>query len=129
MSLLKKKSSMSFKELSEEELESVLSSMKESAYLNFKVDLEKVSSKNAGYNNLSLKEKKEVLIQTLDMNQLYLSYSEMEDEQYDIPEDVKAFNHSFYDKEGVKDDLQLLLNKKYEELETLEREESENNEN
>lgn len=89
---------------SEEELESVLSSMKESAYLNFKVDLEKVSSKNAGYNNLSLEEKKEVLIQTLDMNQLYLSYSEMEDDQYDIPEDVKAFNHSFYDKEGVKDE-------------------------
>ena len=89
---------------SEEELESVLSSMKESAYLNFKVDLEKVSSKNAGYNNLSLEEKKEVLIQTLDMNQLYLSYSEMEDEQYNIPEDVKVFNHSFYQKEGVKDE-------------------------
>lgn len=88
----------------EEELESVLSSMKESAYLNFKVDLEKVSSKDESYNNLSFEEKKEVLIQVLDMNQLYLSYSEMEDEQYDIPEDVKAFNHSFYDKEGVKDE-------------------------
>ncbi len=89
---------------SEEELDSVLSSMKESAYLNFKVDLEKVSSKNEGYNNLSLEEKKEVLIQVLDMNQLYLSYSEMEDEQYNIPKDVKAFNHSFYQKEGVKDE-------------------------
>ena len=89
---------------SEEELEKVLFTMKESAYLNFKVDLEKVSSKNEEYNNLSLEEKKEVLIQTLDMNQLYLSYSEMEDEQYNIPEDVKAFNHSFYDKEGVKDE-------------------------
>ena len=89
---------------SEEELESVLSSMKESAYLNFKVDLEKVSSKNAGYNNLSLEERKEVLIQVLDMNQLYLSYSEIEDEQYKIPEDIKVFNHSFYQKEGVKDE-------------------------
>lgn len=38
------------------------------------------------------------------MNQLYLSYSEIEDEQYKIPEDVKAFNHSFYQKEGVKDE-------------------------
>lgn len=89
---------------SEEDLEKVLTTMKESAYLNFKVDLEKVSSKNEGYNNLSLEEKKEVLIQVLDMNQLYLSYSEMEDEQYNIPEDVKAFNHSFYQKEGVKDE-------------------------
>ena len=88
----------------EAELEKVLSTMKESAYLNFKVDLERVSSKDEGYHALSLEEKKEVLIQVLDMNQLYLSYSEIEDEQYKIPEDVKAFNHSFYQKEGVKDE-------------------------
>lgn len=89
---------------SEVELERVLSTMKESAYLNFKVDLERVSSKDKGYNALSLEEKKEVLIQVLDMNQLYLSYSEIEDEQYKIPEDIKVFNHSFYQKEGVKDE-------------------------
>ena len=88
----------------EAELEKVLSTMKESAYLNFKVDLERVSSKDEGYHALSLEEKKKVLIQVLDMNQLYLSYSEIEDEQYKIPEDVKAFNHSFYQKEGVKDE-------------------------
>ena len=88
----------------EAELEKVLSTMKESAYLNFKVDLERVSSKDEGYHALSLEERKEVLIQVLDMNQLYLSYSEIEDEQYKIPEDVKAFNHSFYQKEGVKDE-------------------------
>lgn len=88
----------------ERELEKVLSTMKESDYLNFKVDLERVSSKDEGYHALSLEEKKKVLIQVLDMNQLYLSYSEIEDEQYKIPEDVKAFNHSFYQKEGVKDE-------------------------
>ena len=88
----------------EAELEKVLSTMKESAYLNFKVDLERVSSKDEGYHALSLEERKEVLIQVLDMNQLYLSYSEIEDEQYKIPEDVKAFNHSFYQKEGVQDE-------------------------
>ncbi|MDN6162168.1 MAG: site-specific DNA-methyltransferase, partial [Atopostipes sp.] len=85
---------------SEEELEIVLSTMKERAYLNFKVDLEKVSLEEEGYKKLTLEEKKEVLIQVLDMNQLYLSYSEMEDEQYEILEDVKAFNHSFYQKDG-----------------------------
>ncbi len=89
---------------SEVELEKVLSTMKESAYLNFKVDLERVSSKDEGYHALSLEERKEVLIQVLDMNQLYLSYSEIEDEQYKIPQDVKAFNHSFYQKEGVQDE-------------------------
>lgn len=89
---------------SEEELEKVLFTMKESAYFNFKVDLERVSSKDEGYHALSLEEKKEVLIQVLDMNQLYLSYSEIEDEQYKISEDVKSFNHSFYQKEGVQDE-------------------------
>lgn len=88
----------------EAQLEKVLSTMKENAYLNFKVDLERVSSKDEGYHALSLEEKKEVLIQVLDMNQLYLSYSEIEDEQYKIPEDVKSFNHSFYQKEGVQDE-------------------------
>ncbi|WP_268227887.1 site-specific DNA-methyltransferase [Streptococcus dysgalactiae] len=89
---------------SEVELEKVLSTMKGNAYLNFKVDLERVSSKDEGYHAFSLEERKEVLIQVLDMNQLYLSYSEIEDEQYKIPEDVKAFNHSFYQKEGVKNE-------------------------
>lgn len=36
----------------------------------------------------------------LDMNQLYLNYSEIEDSQYDISDSVKVFNHSFYQKEG-----------------------------
>ena len=30
------------------------------------------------------------------MNQMYLSYSEMDDKQYEILESVKKFNHSFY---------------------------------
>lgn len=84
----------------EEDLEKVLFTMKERAYLNFKVDIEKITSKNEGYISLSLEQKKEILIQVLDMNQLYLSYSEIEDEQYNISEDVKEFNHSFYQKEG-----------------------------
>ena len=55
---------------------------------------------NSRFNELSLKEQKDVLIQVLDMNQLYLNYSEIEDSQYDISDSVKAFNHSFYQKEG-----------------------------
>jgi len=81
-------------------LNSLLQEMKDRAYLNFKVDLEKMTSDNNGFHELSLKEQKDVLIQVLDMNQLYLNYSEIEDSQYDISDSVKAFNHSFYQKEG-----------------------------
>src|SRR5690625_1314699 len=84
----------------DESLEQVLTDMEKSAYLNFKVDLERVTSDDKGYQALSLEEKKNVLIQVLDMNQLYLNYSEIEDTQHGISEDVKDFNHSFYQEGG-----------------------------
>src|SRR5699024_7543430 len=86
------------------ELSLLLQEMKDKAYLNFKVDLEKVTSDNSGFLELSLEEQKDVLIQVLDMNQLYLNYSEIEDSQYDISDSVKAFNHAFYQKEGDTDE-------------------------
>lgn len=82
------------------ELNVAIEEMKKLAYLNFRVNLEKITTKNEDFNSLSLDEQKDVLIQVLDMNQLYLNYSEIEDSQYDISDSVKAFNHSFYQKEG-----------------------------
>lgn len=85
---------------SEEELESILKEMMSSAYLNFKVELNKVTVEDENFSTLSLDEKKKVLIDVLDMNQLYLNYSEIDDTQYDISEEVKQFNHSFYGQGG-----------------------------
>src|SRR5699024_767202 len=87
-----------------EELEQVIDKIKNSAYLNFKVDLDKVTTQNEIFKSLSLEEQKDVLIQVLDMNKLYLNYSEIEDSQYNIPDSVKAFNHSFYQKEDDRDE-------------------------
>jgi len=88
----------------DDSLNNILENIKKSSYLNFKVDLEKITSHDEGYCELSLKEKKDALIQTLDMNQLYLNYSEIEDSQYEISDSVKSFNHSFYQKEGDQDE-------------------------
>lgn len=85
-------------------LNDILENIKKNSYLNLVVALEKITLNDNEYRELSLKEKKDVLIQTLDMNQLYLNYSEIEDSQYDIPDSVKTFNHSFYQKEGDKDE-------------------------
>ena len=68
------------------ELGIVIKKMKESAYLNFKVNLEKVTVENENFQELSFKEQKDLLIQVLDINQLYLNYSEIEDSQYGISE-------------------------------------------
>ena len=83
---------------SDEDIEKIITHMKESAYLNFKVNIEKVTTQNHDFATLSLNEKKDILIQILDANQLYLSYSEIDDSQYGIPDSVKRFNHSFYKK-------------------------------
>lgn len=85
-------------------LNDILENIKKNSYLNLVVALEKITLNDNEYRELSLKEKKDVLIQTLDMNQLYLNYSEIEDSQYDISDSVKAFNHAFYQKEGDTDE-------------------------
>ncbi|MCG1010906.1 site-specific DNA-methyltransferase [Salinicoccus sp. ID82-1] len=89
---------------STEALEHVIDKMKTSAYLNFKVDLDKATTQDENFKSLSLAEQKDVLIQVLDMNRLYLNYSEIEDSQYEIPDSVKEFNHSFYQEEGDTDE-------------------------
>jgi len=83
---------------SDVEIQDIVDKIKESAFLDFKINIDKITNKNSGFASLTLEEKKSVLIQVLDANQLYLSYSEMDDEQYGIPEPVKQFNHSFYNK-------------------------------
>lgn len=83
----------------QETIEKVLEKIRKSDFLNLKVDLEKVFSENDEFFDLKLSEQKAILIQVLDNNQLYLSYSEIDDDQYAIDEDTKAFNASFYDEE------------------------------
>lgn len=81
------------------EIQEVLTSMEDSNYLNLKVNLEKLFKKQEDFFKLSLGRQKELLIQVLDNNQLYLSYSEIEDNQYKIDDQTKIFNHSFYQEE------------------------------
>lgn len=83
----------------QDSIQDVLESIQTSDFLNLKVDLDKIFNKNDEFFELSLDEQKAILIQVLDNNQLYLSYSEIDDDQYKIDEDTKAFNASFYDEE------------------------------
>ncbi|MDN6409679.1 MAG: site-specific DNA-methyltransferase, partial [Tetragenococcus halophilus] len=83
----------------QDSIQDVLESIQTSDFLNLKVDLDKIFNKNDEFFELSLDEQKAILIQALDNNQLYLSYSEIDDDQYEINENTKAFNASFYDEE------------------------------
>ncbi|MGE7365440.1 DNA methyltransferase [Desemzia incerta] len=82
------------------EIEALINIIKNSSFLNIRVDLEKLFNQKEVFFELPLEKQKELLIEILDNNQLYLSYSEIDDDQYAIDNQVKAFNHSFY-QEGV----------------------------
>lgn len=84
----------------DKELEEVIQNIKEQAFFDFKVDIERITNKDEEFQSFPLEKKKEILLDALDANQMYLSYSEIDDAQYNIPESVKAFNQSFYENSG-----------------------------
>ncbi len=78
------------------------------AYFDFRVDLDKLAKelyevdglpRKQAFQELELHDQKRLLIETLDKNQLYVNYSEMEDESYQVSEADQAFTHSFYAKD------------------------------
>jgi len=81
---------------SSEEIEGLIEEIKDAAFLDFKINIDRLTKEDSEFASLSLEDKKKLLIESLDANQMYLSYSEIDDAQYDIPESVKLFNHSFY---------------------------------
>ena len=58
-----------------------------------KQELEKVDK---DFLNLKFEEKKKVLIDLVDKNKLYINYSDIDNEEYDISKEEKQFNDSFY---------------------------------
>jgi len=81
---------------SDNEIEEIIKEIKDSAFLDYKINIERLTKEDSEFASLSLGDKKKLLIESLDANQMYLSYSEIDDTQYEILESVKQFNHSFY---------------------------------
>lgn len=90
---------------SNEELEKLFAVMKTEAHLNYQVALENVLSaeyemdgipRKVTFSELELHEQKQLLIEILDKNQLYVNASEMDDSDLNISESDKAFTRSFY---------------------------------
>ncbi|PHM51448.1 site-specific DNA-methyltransferase [Xenorhabdus hominickii] len=90
------------------ELEKLFEVMKTEAHLNYQVALENVLSaeyeidgipRKVAFSELELNEQKQLLIEILDKNQLYVNASEMDDSDLNISESDKAFTRSFYSKD------------------------------
>lgn len=89
----------------EEEVEAIrerLAAPPLNAFLNFAVDESflydpSVSAQDGtSYRDLSLDDKKKVLMGVLDKNQLYVNLEDAEDGQFDLPDDALRFTESFY---------------------------------
>ena len=89
-----------------EELFKIFEKMKAEAHLNYQIDLERVLNTEyeidgvdhfVSFSDLELSQQKQLLIELLDKNQLYVNFSEIEDKTFAISESDTAFTTSFYE--------------------------------
>lgn len=80
-----------------ETLSQLFEQAKKSSFLSYRVDPKKL--KRSEFEKLSLAEQKQVLLELVDNNNLYVNYSEIDDSDYDISENEKKLNRAFYGEE------------------------------
>lgn len=71
----------------------------ESGFISYKVDPKDIDSEADDFKALSLENKKHLLMELLDLNQLYVNYCDIDDETFGVSEADKAFTKSFYGEE------------------------------
>jgi len=70
--------------------------MKNHAFLSYKIDPKKFDENVKEFKDLSFRNQKKFLIECLDKNELYVTYSEIEDQQYNLKKDDITLNKFFY---------------------------------
>lgn len=79
-----------------EELATIWNDLKESSNLSYKVDPKAFDKNIQSFNELTLEDQKRFLIEVIDKNQLYVNYSEIDDEANGVSELDKKYNKQFY---------------------------------
>ena len=79
-----------------EELKKLWETMKEKAFLSYKVDVKTIDENAKDFEDLSIENQKRFLLECLDKNHLYVNYSEIDDEEYRISKEDKKLNKRFY---------------------------------
>jgi len=80
-----------------DELKKLWEAMKEKAFLSYKVDVKTIYKNAKDFEDLSLEDQKRFLLECLDNNHLYVNYSEIDDEEYEVSEEDKKLNREFYE--------------------------------
>jgi DNA methylase N-4/N-6 domain protein len=80
--------------ISSEELIKLLSLAKKSSFLSYRIDSKKLKEKE--FLELSFSEQKQLLLEIVDNNNLYVNYTDIDDEKYKVSEEDKKLNREFY---------------------------------
>ena len=83
----------------DESLSAIYEKMINSGFISCKVNPAEISENADDFTELSLDDKKRFLMEILDKNLLYVNYCDIDDEEFGISDEDKAFTRSFY-KEG-----------------------------
>ena len=86
-----------FEATTTEELLELFELAKKSSFLSYRIDPNKL--KKNEFEKFSLAEQKQILSEIIDNNNLYVNYSDIDDNDYQISAEDKKLNHSFYGKE------------------------------
>ena len=78
------------------ELLTIWEKMKQKAFFRFNVDMQKIDEGIEEFKALPLEQQKECLFKMLDLNQLYVNRSDMEDETAKVTEEEKRITKYFY---------------------------------
>ena len=65
-------------------------------FISCKIDPAKFSMEDEDFKALSLADMKRILMDLLDMNQLYVNYCDIDDKSFKVSAADKAFTRSFY---------------------------------
>ena len=65
-------------------------------FLKFDVEIKRFNSNQENFKKLSLKEQKKVIFEILNKNQLYVNFSEIDDEQFKVSKEDKELNKKFH---------------------------------
>jgi len=83
------------------ELEKLFDELYERYFLNYNVKTKEFKEKilkEKGFKNLSLDEQRNLFVEMLDMNQLYVNFSERADKKYNLSKEDIALSEEFYNK-------------------------------
>ena len=81
------------------ELEKLFDELYERYFLNYNVktkEFKEKTLKDEGFKKLSLDEQKKLFVEMLDMNQMYVNFSERADKKYNLSKDDIALSEEFY---------------------------------